>query len=59
VGLRARVAEHEAVVRAYRQLAAQLRAQGFSEVADRFLLRAQIRQRGVLLRQARVAWRRP
>src|SRR5262249_39851094 len=43
----------------YRQLAAQLRAQGMSEVADRFLLRAQIRQRRVLLRQTFQAWRRP
>jgi hypothetical protein len=48
VGRLAKVAEHEAVVRAYRQLAAQLRAQGLSEVADRFLYRAQIRQRTVL-----------
>ncbi len=45
---------HEAVVRAYRQLAAQLRAQGMSEVADRFALRAQVRQRGVLLRRVRL-----
>jgi uncharacterized protein YjbI with pentapeptide repeats len=50
---------HEAVVRAYRQVAAQLRAQGMSEVADRFTERAQVRQRGVLLRRAREAWRRP
>jgi hypothetical protein len=48
------VAAHEGVVRAYRQLAAQLRAQGMNEVADRFLLRAQIRQRGVLLRRFRL-----
>jgi hypothetical protein len=46
-------------VRAYRQLAAQLRAQGMSEVADRFLLRSQICQRRVLLRQPLQAWRRP
>jgi hypothetical protein len=48
-------------VRAYRQLAAQLRAQGMSEVADHFRLRAQLRQRRVLLRQALQAqtWRRP
>jgi uncharacterized protein YjbI with pentapeptide repeats len=46
--------KHEAVVRAYRQLAAQLRAQGMAEVADRFALRAQIRQRGVLLRRLRL-----
>jgi hypothetical protein len=30
-----------------------------SEVADRFLLRAQIRQRRVLFRQVLQAWRRP
>jgi len=54
VGLRADVGYHERVVRAYRQLAAQLRAQGMSEVADRFALRAQIRQRGVLLRSFRL-----
>jgi hypothetical protein len=46
--------EHAAVVRAYRQLAAQLRAQGMNEVADRFLYRAQVRQRGVLLRSFRI-----
>ena len=49
---------HEAVVRAYRQLAAQLRVQGMSEVADRFSSRAQVRQRGVL-RRLLSAWRRP
>jgi hypothetical protein len=54
VGWRARAWEHEAVVRAYRQLAAQLRAQGMSEVADRFAYRAQIRQRSVLLRRFRL-----
>jgi hypothetical protein len=59
VWLRASVDDHEAVVRAYRRLAAQLRAQGMSEVADSFLLRAQRRQRRVLLRQALQAWRRP
>ena len=42
--------EHEAVVRAYRQVAAQLRAQGMSDVADRFAYRAQIRQRYTYLR---------
>jgi hypothetical protein len=36
-------------VRAYRQVATQLRAQGMAEVADRFAYRAQLRQRGVLL----------
>ena len=39
---------------AYRQLAAQLRAQGMSEVADRFLHRAQVRQRKLLFRQGRI-----
>src|SRR5262249_54994686 len=47
-GLRADTNQHEGVVRAYRQLAAQLRAQGMSEVADRFLYRAQVVQRRVL-----------
>src|SRR5262249_34531085 len=46
---RSETAAHERVVRAHRQLAAQLRPQGMSEVADRFLYRGQIRQRGVLL----------
>ncbi len=51
VGRRSWAGAHEAVVRAYRQLAAQLRAQGMNDVADRFLYRAQQRQRRVLLRQ--------
>lgn len=38
---------------AYRQLATQLRAQGMSEVADRFIYRAQVRQRILLRRQRR------
>jgi uncharacterized protein YjbI with pentapeptide repeats len=59
VGMRASAGAHEAVVRAYRQVAAQLRAQGMNEVADRFLLRAQIRQRRVLFRQMLYAVRRP
>ena len=42
--------DHRAVVRAYRQLAVQLRSQGMTDEADRFSYRAQIRQRGVLLR---------
>jgi hypothetical protein len=46
-------------VRAYRQVAAQLRAQGLSETADRFSERAQIVQRRVLRRRALAAWRRP
>jgi hypothetical protein len=45
---------HRAVVRAYRQVAAQLRAQGMAEDADRFSYRAQICQRGVLLRTFRL-----
>jgi uncharacterized protein YjbI with pentapeptide repeats len=46
--------EHEAVVRAYRQLAAQLRAQGMTDVADRFAYRAQVWQRRVYLRRFRI-----
>lgn len=42
---------HRAAVRANRQLAAQLRAQGLHEEADHFSYRAVVRQRGVLLRQ--------
>lgn len=42
---------YEAAVRAYRQVAAQLRAQGLSEVADGFLYRAQVVQRRVLRKQ--------
>jgi uncharacterized protein YjbI with pentapeptide repeats len=49
----------ERVARAYRQLAAQLRVQGMSEVADRFLYRAQVRQRRVLLRRILDDVRRP
>jgi hypothetical protein len=56
---RSRLADYEAAVRAYRQLAAQLRAQGLSEVADRFSERAQIRQRKLLFRQLLEDWRRP
>jgi hypothetical protein len=54
IGLRSSVGTHEAVVRAYRQLAAQLRVQGLNEVADRFLYRAQVLQRRVLRRQGRL-----
>jgi uncharacterized protein YjbI with pentapeptide repeats len=54
VGLRAKADVHEAVVRAYRQLAAQLRAQGMTEVADRFAYRANVRQRRVYLRRFRL-----
>jgi hypothetical protein len=46
--------ELELVARTYRQVAAQLRAQGLAEVADRFLYRAQVVQRRVLLRRGRV-----
>ncbi|HEV2238327.1 MAG TPA: pentapeptide repeat-containing protein, partial [Ktedonobacterales bacterium] len=45
--------EVEGAVRAYRQLAAQLRAQGLAEVADRFSERAQIVQRRVLRKRRR------
>jgi uncharacterized protein YjbI with pentapeptide repeats len=45
---------HRAVVRAYRQVATRLREQGMAEAADRFAYRAQIRQRGVLLRTFRL-----
>jgi hypothetical protein len=54
VGIRSPAKNQEAVVRAYRQLAAQLRAQGMSEVADRFAYRAQVRQRSVLLSRGRI-----
>jgi uncharacterized protein YjbI with pentapeptide repeats len=46
--------ELELVARAYWQVAAQLRAQGLAEVADRFLYRAQIVQRRALLRRGRI-----
>ncbi len=42
---------YEASVRAYRQLATQLRAQGMNEDADRFAYRAQFLQQQVLWRQ--------
>jgi hypothetical protein len=51
VGWRANAERQEAVVRAYRQVSVQLRAQGMSEVADRFLYRSQKWQRRVLWRQ--------
>jgi hypothetical protein len=51
---RASADDREAVVRAYRQLAAQLRAQGMSEVADRFAYRAQVLQRRVLVHRFRI-----
>jgi hypothetical protein len=54
VDWRSDASKHVAVVRAYRQLAAQLRAQGLSEVADRFALRAQIRQRRMFYKQGRI-----
>lgn len=41
----------ELVARAYRQLAAQLRTQGMTEIADRFSYRGQVCQRAVLLRE--------
>jgi hypothetical protein len=48
---RADAKKHATAVRAYRQLVAQLRAQGMTEVADRFAHRAQIVQRRVLRKQ--------
>jgi uncharacterized protein YjbI with pentapeptide repeats len=45
---------YESAIRAYRQLATQLRAQGMSEPADRFLYRAQVCQRRVDLRRFRL-----
>jgi hypothetical protein len=42
------------MVRAYRQVAQRLRDQGMSDDADRFAYRAQVRQRGVLLRTLRL-----
>jgi hypothetical protein len=51
VGTRDAVSSHEAVVRADRQVATQLRAQGMGEVADRFAYRALGRQRRVYLRR--------
>jgi uncharacterized protein YjbI with pentapeptide repeats len=54
VDWRSDASKQVAVVRAYRQLAAQLRAQGLSEVADRFALRAQIRQRRMFYKQRRI-----
>jgi hypothetical protein len=51
--------DHRAVVRAYRQVATQLRAQGLSEEADRFGERAQIRKRKQTFREILEDWRRP
>jgi uncharacterized protein YjbI with pentapeptide repeats len=48
------LAAHEAAVRAYRQLSAQLRVQGLNEVADRFTYRAQVLQREVYRRQRKI-----
>jgi hypothetical protein len=53
-GFRDRADDHQAVVRAYRQLATVLREQGLSEEADRFLYRAQVRKRSVLVRRFRI-----
>lgn len=50
----AKVEDCEAAVRAYRQMATQLRAQGMNELADRFVYRAQVVQRRVLRRQAKL-----
>lgn len=60
VRLRSPADGHAAVVRTYRQLAAQLHVQGMNEVADRFLHRAQIRQRWAHLSNLLVHdWKRP
>lgn len=63
IGLRAPLETHVAVVRAYRQVATQLRAQGMNEVADHFLYRGQIRQRwmhlSALLHDSHRPWRWP
>jgi hypothetical protein len=48
-----RLEEYEAAVRANRQLAVALRAQGLDEEAARFAYRAQILQRTVLRRQGK------
>src|SRR5579875_2460962 len=45
---------HQAVVRAYRQVATQLRAQGMSEVADRLSHRALSYERRVFLRRGNI-----
>jgi hypothetical protein len=59
VGIRSDSDKHEAAVRAYRQLAAQLRAQGMAEIADRFAERAQVRQRKLTFRRLLQDWKRP
>jgi uncharacterized protein YjbI with pentapeptide repeats len=48
------LAGYELAMRAYRQVATQLRAQGMTEVADRFHYRAQVCQRRLLLRRFRI-----
>ncbi len=47
------LADRESAVRAYRQVATQLRAQGMSEVADRFFYRSRVLQRRLLLDKRR------
>ncbi|HEX8995190.1 MAG TPA: pentapeptide repeat-containing protein [Ktedonobacterales bacterium] len=59
VGLLAGAGAHAAVVRAYRQLATQLRAQGMTEVADRFAHRARTRERWAYLSSLLHDWNRP
>jgi hypothetical protein len=51
--------QYAAAVRAYRQVATQLRAQGLSEEANRFAERAHVRRRKHTFRQLRADWRRP
>jgi len=55
VGCGERILEHEAPVRAYRQISAAVAAQGLDEVAARFAYRSQVLQRRVLLRQLGLA----
>jgi hypothetical protein len=54
VGFGERIIEHEAPVRAYRQISAAVAAQCLDEVAARFAYRSQALQRRVLLRQLRL-----
>jgi hypothetical protein len=46
--------KYREAVRAYRRLAVALRTQGLTEEANRFIYRAQVRQRSVLLRELRL-----
>jgi hypothetical protein len=55
-GSRSLADPYEDVVRAYRQVASQRRAQGINEVADRFLYRSQLWRRRVLRRKGLRGW---